>query len=100
MKDVSHCHHTGDSVKPNTHLCPGSWTGQERSREGRQGAADLQGALAELHQPLDEVVLGFSHELTDPLPGLGQGHAGISQKAQDASKVLPTAVNQDPACSG
>lgn len=61
------------------------------------GAADLQAALTEFHQALDEVILGFSQQLQDTLTALGQGNCALPQVAQDAAKVLPTAVNQDPA---
>lgn len=60
-------------------------------------ASDLQGVLTELYQALDEVILGFSQKLLDSLAPFGQGEVAVPKVAQDASEVLPTAVDQDPA---
>jgi len=61
-------------------------------------STDLQTVLAQLHQVLQEVELGLSQQLQDRLVAFGQSSRALPQVAQDAAKVLPTAVNQDPAC--
>lgn len=65
---------------------------------GREGDAYLQGCLALFHQALDQVVLGFCQQLLDLPAALGQGDCPVTQVVEYRTKVLPTAVNQDPAC--
>lgn len=57
----------------------------------------LQGCLALVHQPLHQVVLGFSQELFYLSAALGERHSAVTQIVQDCPKMLPAAVNQDPA---
>lgn len=59
--------------------------------------SDLQVGLTEFDEALDEVVLGFGQKLLDSLAPFGQGEVAIPKVAQNASKVLPAAVDQDPA---
>lgn len=59
--------------------------------------SDLQVVLTEFYEALDEVILGFSQKLLDSLAPFGQGEVAVPKVAQDASEVLPTAVDQDPA---
>lgn len=57
----------------------------------------LQGCLALVHQPLHQVVLGFSQELFYLSAALRERHSAVAQIVQDCPKMLPAAVNQDPA---
>lgn len=59
----------------------------------------LQGRLAHVHQPLNEVILCFSHQLLDLLPVLREGDGVIPEVTQNGAKVLSTSVYKDPAWS-
>lgn len=59
--------------------------------------AHLQGCLAFIHQPLHQVVLGLGQQLLDLPAALRERHGPVPQVVQDCPKVLPTAVDQDPA---
>lgn len=96
-------------------LCaPGVWGApgpvcggeSERGREGREGPsprermgdAYLEGCLALFHQALHQVVLGLCQHLLDLPTALGQGDGAITQVVEYGPKVLPAAVDEDPAC--
>lgn len=57
----------------------------------------LQGSLAHVHQPLNEVIFCFGHQFLDFLPALREGDGVISEVIQDGAKVLSTSVYEDPA---
>lgn len=57
---------------------------------------DLKGVLTKFQQALDEVILCLCQQLLDSLATFGQGDCAVPQVAQDAPKVFPTAIDQDP----
>lgn len=57
----------------------------------------LQGSLAEVDQPLDEVIFGFRHQLLDLLPVFGQCYGVVAEVVENSPKVLPAAINENPA---
>ena len=57
----------------------------------------LQGRLAHVHQPLNEVIFRFSHQFLDLLPVLREDDRVVSEVIQDGAKVLSTSVYEDPA---
>lgn len=57
----------------------------------------LQGSLAHVHQPLNEVIFRFSHQFLDFLPVLWEDDGVISEVIQNGAKVLSTSVYEDPA---
>lgn len=64
---------------------------------GRKGDTYLQGCLALFHQTLDQVVLGFCQQLLNFPAALRQGDCSVTQVVEYRTKVLPTAINEDPA---
>lgn len=57
----------------------------------------LQSSLAHAHQPLNEVILGFSHQFLNFLPVLWEDDGVISEVIQNGAEVLPTSIYEDPA---
>lgn len=57
---------------------------------------DLQRVLTELHQTLDEEIFRLSQQLHNSLATCGKVDCTITQVGQNAAKVFPTAVDQNP----